>query len=175
MPNNDVEKQANQQLRTWRVNALVLAQAQMLTPNAAPGLGQKLTFISRLLPKVVTYRNLTVALLPSSAVEQEERSTPDVGLGQEWAHLIADVPQTATANEAVEAAIGIFEPIMDSLSFVLGSPLRLGAFDALDITQPVTEGDVREVQTYSGPPLGPTSAVLIWSASGEPNSSPYRI
>lgn len=146
------EEQAIQQLRTWRVNALVLAP--MLTPNAGPGLPQTLTFTSRLLPKVVTYGNLTVALLPSAAVEKEEDSTPDVALGLEWAHLIADVPQTATPNEAVEAAIGVFEPIIDSLSFVLGSPLRLGAFDALDITQPVNEGDTREVQIYAGPPFG---------------------
>jgi hypothetical protein len=67
---------------------------------------------------------------------------------------MADVPETGTANEAVEAAIEVFEPIIDSLSFVLGSPLRLGPFSALDITPPVTEGEVREVQIYSGPPFG---------------------
>jgi len=150
-PQVDAQNQASPQPTAWRVDASLLAQ--MLTPNVIPSLGQQLTFISRLVPKVATYGNTTVALLPSSA-EQEEGAEPKLEPGQEWVHLIADVPGTATAANAVEAAIEIFEPILDTLSFVLGSPLRLGAFKALDITPPVTAGDVREVAIYSGPPLG---------------------
>jgi hypothetical protein len=145
------EKQPKQEHRAWRVHALVLAP--MLTSNTLPRPGQKLECVSRILPRVVTYDDLTVALLPSAATE-EEGSTPEVALGQEWAHLIANVPQATTTNEAVEATDNVFESIIDSLSFVLGAPLRLGAFDVVDITQPVSEGDVREVEIYSGPPSG---------------------
>ena len=74
--------------------------------------------------------------------------------GIELAFLVMDLTDSVDALEAVESAVEVFEVIVDSLSFQLGSVVRLGQFEVLDITAPVAIDDERELRIFAGPPYG---------------------
>lgn len=136
--------------RTWRITAYIYVP-MLSTAATPPQVGDQLTFTSRLIPKVVTYSNSVVALLPSPSTVSEVQQLPP---GVELAFLAMDLTASVDALEAVESAVEVFEPIIDSLSFQLGAVVRLGQFEVFDITAPVAIDDEREIGIFAGPPFG---------------------
>ncbi len=161
--------------RTWRVTAHIYAP--MSTPNTPPQLGMQLTFASRLLSKTVAYSDIEVALRPSETPPTEPTLPP----GWERAFLLADI-QTPDALNAVEYSVEVFEKIIDSLSFELGTAIRFGQFEVLDVTPPLCIAEERDFQIFSGPPYGTNirsvdmecikGAVLVSLPDGLPNHDP---
>jgi hypothetical protein len=75
-------------------------------------------------------------------------------LGVELVFLVADLAGPFDALQAVESAIEVFEVIIDSLSFELGTVIRVGQFEVIDLTAPAHVDDERELRVFSGPPYG---------------------
>jgi hypothetical protein len=149
--------------RTWRVMAYIGAP-MLSTATVPPQPGDQLNFTSRLKPKVITYRNLTIALLKAPPELATDLQLPP---GLELAFLVADVADTTEALQAVESAVEVFEVIIDSLSFELGGVVRIGQFEVIDITAPVNVDDEREIRIFSGPPYGTnTRSVEMESVRG---------
>lgn len=125
--------------------------APIATPNVRLEIGAVPRFTSRILPKVVQYGDMTVAILLSSgpsAVPQE------MMMGQEKIQLVVDILGTSDPLPSVEAAVGLLEILIDALSFVLGAALRVGQMEVHDITAPLKLGEDRELRIFASPPFG---------------------
>lgn len=149
-PAKSPDEQAEEVRRTWRITATLFA-AMLPLNSTPPQVGSKLAFASRIAPRVVQYPDMTMAFLPMPEGSNPERELPP---GWEQFRLIADMPGSGDPLPSVESVIGVLEVVVDTLSFELGSPIRVGQMEAFDITAPVAIDDDREVRTFTGPPFG---------------------
>jgi hypothetical protein len=136
-------------VRAWRVTADLYAP--MVTPAAPPTVGAQLRFTSRLVPRVVTYPQMTVALQPSTGARE---GMPALPLGWERVVLVADISSTGDKTEVLKSVVSLFETILDPLAFELGATVHLGQCEMLDITKPAVLDDDRELMIFASIPYG---------------------
>ena len=67
--------------------------------------------------------------------------------------VIADVSSEHGAAAALDDVGAVLSPILDMASFLLAAPVRLGQIQVVDITPPLTVGDMREMQIHSSAPF----------------------
>lgn len=136
-------------VRTWRVT--VDLYAPMVTPATPPTVGAQLRFTSRLVPRVVAYRQMTVALRPSTGPHE---GMPELPMGWERALLIADISSAGETSEVLKSVVSLFETILDPLAFELGSAVHLGQCEMLEITKPAMVDEDRELMIFASTPYG---------------------
>src|ERR1700755_3280808 len=97
-------------VRTWRVTADLYAPMAIPAAATPPVVGTQLRFTSRLVPKVVIYPQMTVALRSSTGPRE---GAPELPLGWERLILVTDISSVANASEALKPVVSLFETILD--------------------------------------------------------------
>lgn len=137
--------------QVFRVTGVLLTPALIAMP-AGGGLPSKLEPIPRLTASVGHYGGMTMAFLsPSTPVEWPGVAVHDPN----WRvmEVIADVSTEHGAAAALDDVGAVLSPILDMASFLLAAPVRLGQIQVVDITPPLTVGDMREMQIHSSAPF----------------------
>jgi hypothetical protein len=138
-------------LQVFRVTGFVLTPTLIAIPPGG-GFPSKLEPIPRLMPSVAHYGGMTVAVqTPTTPVEWPGIAIHDPN----WRvmELIADAPTDQGATAAVDDVGAVLVPILDMASFLLGSAVRLGQVEVIDISPPLALGENREMQIYSSAPF----------------------
>jgi hypothetical protein len=158
-PMNDVISD----VRTWRVT-IALFSPTVGRQETVDGV-ERMSFSSRLLPSVVAYPELVMAL---RGPEEWPNGRQEAPWGWEVRPLVADVVgvDEMVALQRVEACL---DTVLDFLSFGLYAPVRVGQVETLDITPPVSVGDERMGCIWGSAPSGTaTRGVDMGSINGTP-------
>jgi len=136
--------------RVWRVKVLLGVPTTVLMPSGG-GLPSQLLFQSRIDEQARRYGDVVVAIRkvpPPGIVPPGHQADPRV----EWMHLVADIPAADSSSAIVKLSV-LAEPILDLMSFEMGTALGLAQTDVLDITPPLVEGEEREVMIFGASPF----------------------
>jgi hypothetical protein len=128
--------------RLRRIKALLGVPTSVPMP---PGGGppSQLVFRSRIDEQDRQYGDIAIAIRKVRApaiVPPGHQADPRV----EWVDLVADVP-APDASSAIVNLSRIVEPMLDVMSFEMGTALGLGQTEVLDITPPLVAGEQREI------------------------------
>ena len=137
--------------RVFRITGSLLTPTLVAMP-ADGGPPSTLELSPRLTPSVGHYGGMTMAFVtPSTSVEWSDIAMQDPN----WRvmEVIADVSSEHGAAAALDDVGAALRPILDMASFLLAAPVSLGQIQVVDITPPLTVGDIRETQIYGSAPF----------------------
>jgi hypothetical protein len=136
--------------RLWRITITLGVPTSVPMPPGG-GLPSQLQFQSRIDEQSRQYGDIAIAIrkVPSPGIVPSGlQSDPRV----EWMHLVADVPAADSSSAIVNLSV-IVEPMLDVVSFEMGTALGLAHTEVLDVTPPLVPGEQRELMIFGASPF----------------------
>jgi len=142
-------------VRTWRVVIQVdfpKREPPMIDEHGKPGLPPKLEFGSFIESQTRTIDGIRLGLRPYGGPALPVEITGSLGLQREIGEM-AFVLSAPSANDALSAVAPLAEAVIEDLSFQLQYAIRPISASVIDVTEPVSPGETREMMQMVGFPL----------------------